>query len=203
MRSIDAVIFDLGGVLIDWNPEYLYSKIFSSPEQMRSFLSSVCTPEWNEEQDAGRPLAEGTRLLAGRFPHFEKEIRAYYDRWEEMLGGAVEDSVAILDALRRKGEVSLYALTNWSAETMPLARGRFSFLEWFDGMVVSGVEKTRKPFREIYRLILRRYGLSGARTLFIDDNPRNVRGAEEAGLRALQFVSPERLRQTLREMDLL
>jgi 2-haloacid dehalogenase len=203
MRSIDAVIFDLGGVLIDWNPEYLYSKIFSSPEEMRSFLSSVCTSDWNEQQDAGRPLAEGTRLLTSRFPHFEKEIRAYYDRWEEMLGGTIEGTVAILDELRRKGDLSLYALTNWSAETMPLARGRFPFLGWFDGMVVSGVEKTRKPFGEIYRLILDRYGLSGPRTLFIDDNPRNVRGAEEAGLRALQFISPERLRQTLREMELL
>lgn len=203
MSAIEAIIFDLGGVLIDWNPEYLYRKIFSSDEEMRRFLSSVCTSDWNEEQDAGRLLREGTRELVGKFPHYEKEIRAYYDRWEEMLGGAVEGTVEILRELRKRPGLSLYALTNWSAETMPVAMQRFDFLNWFDGMVVSGKEKTRKPFPEIYKLILDRYHLSAPHTLFIDDNPRNVRGAEDAGLLALQFVSPAQLRQTLREMEVL
>jgi 2-haloacid dehalogenase len=197
IKKVNAVIFDLGGVLIDWKPEYLYQKIFTSEEEMNYFLSSVCTPEWNEEQDAGRTLAEGTALLVKEFPHYEKEIRAYYDRWEEMLGGVIEDTERILRTLKEKDHLSLYALTNWSAETIPIAIKKFELFQWFDGIVVSGKEKMRKPFPGFYQLILSRYNLLPAETLFIDDNLRNVRGAEAVGLQAIHFKSPGQLEQVL------
>jgi 2-haloacid dehalogenase len=197
IKDIKAVIFDLGGVLIDWNPEYLYRKIFSSDEAVRHFLSSVCTSDWNEEQDAGRTLAEGTDLLVKAFPHYEKEIRAYYGRWEEMIGGVIDGTVEILRTLKQKDHLAIYALTNWSAETIPIAVNRYEFFQWFDGMVVSGTEKMRKPFPEFYRLILDRYGLSPSTTLFIDDNLRNIHGARATGLHAIHFKSPGQLKKEL------
>lgn len=197
-KKIEAVIFDLGGVLIDWNPEYLYRKIFSSDEEMKSFLSGVCTSEWNEEQDGGRSLAEGTELLVKKFPDHEKNIRAYYGRWEEMLGGVIEGTLEILRRLKQKDQPALYALTNWSAETIPIAIDRYEFFQWFDGIVVSGTEKMRKPFPAFYQLLLDRYGLSAAATLFIDDNLRNVRAAAALGLHTIHFISPEQLKTDLR-----
>lgn len=195
--KITAVIFDLGGVLIDWNPQYLYRKIFDSEEQMDHFLSSVCTSAWNEEQDAGRSLAEGTELLVKEFPVYAKEIRAYYDRWEEMLGGTIDETVNILHELRKKDHLSLYALTNWSAETFPVAMQKYEFFQWFDGIVVSGKEKMRKPFTGFYQLIMDRYYLHSCSTVFIDDNLRNIHGAEVAGLQAIHFTSPEQLQHDL------
>lgn len=196
-KKLEAIIFDLGGVLIDWNPEYLYKKIFSSENDMQHFLGTVCTPEWNEEQDAGRPLAEGTALLIEKYPHHEKEIRAFYDRWEEMLGGVIEGTVEILYQLKRENSLRLYALTNWSAETIPIALDQYEFFQWFDGIVVSGIEKMRKPSREFYQLILDRYHLSPPATLFIDDNLRNIAGAQAAGLQTLHFTSPDQLKRDI------
>ncbi len=194
MRSdlcVDAVVFDLGGVLIDWNPEYLYGKLFDDPQQMRWFLRHICTSEWNEEQDAGRSLAEGTELLVRRFPDWEPMIRAYYGRWEEMLAGPIEPSVAFLRKLKEQGHPRVLALTNWSAETFPIARRRFDFLDWFEGIVLSGEEGTRKPFPEIYRRLLRRYDLQPRRVIFVDDNLRNVAAARELGFRAIHYTGPE------------
>lgn len=193
---IEAVVFDLGGVLIDWKPEYLYRNIFPTAPEMREFLSEVCTLEWNEQQDQGRSLQEGTDVLVRSFPRYENEIRAYYGRWEEMLGGVLEGTLAILTNLREAG-IPLYALTNWSSETFPIAQKRYEFLGWFQGVVVSGAEGDRKPFASFYRILLERYGLTAARTLFIDDNARNVAGAEAAGLHAIRFHSPEMLAQAL------
>ena len=133
-------------MLIDWNPDYVYRTIFNDETKMREFYNEICTSEWNEEQDAGRGLKEATEELVAKFPHEEKNIRAYYDRWEEMLRGEIEESVQVLEKIKQKGEVKLYALTNWSAETFPVALRRFPFLQWFDGRLVSGEEKMRKPF---------------------------------------------------------
>ncbi|MGH2644166.1 MAG: HAD family hydrolase, partial [Chitinophagaceae bacterium] len=159
-QSINAIIFDLGGVLIDWDPRYLYRKIFDSEEKAEHFLSTVCTPEWNEKQDGGRPLAEGTDSLVKEFPSYEKEIRAYYGRWEEMLGGVIHKTVNILCDLKKKDHLALYALTNWSDETISTAMKKYEFFQWFDGIVVSGKEKMRKPFPEFYHLIINRYHLT-------------------------------------------
>jgi 2-haloacid dehalogenase len=192
-----AIIFDLGGVLIDWNPVYLYEKIFDNETEMKQFLEKICTPEWNEEQDAGRTLSEGTDFLIKEYPQHEENIRAYYDRWEEMLGGVIEGTVEIFRKLKDKSEYKLYALTNWSAETFPIALQRYEFLNWFDGVVVSGTEKIRKPFPEFYELLLDRYNLKAEEALFIDDNVRNVHAAKQVGIDSIPFKNPTQLQEEL------
>jgi 2-haloacid dehalogenase len=157
---ITTIIFDLGGVLIDWNPDYLYRKIFKDETEMRNFLSKVCTPDWNEEQDAGRTLHEATETLVREYPSHEEQIRAFYNRWEEMLGGAIDGTVEIFKELKNSNKYKIYALTNWSAETFPIAVQRFDFLNWFDGIVVSGTEKMRKPFPQFYHILLDRYNVN-------------------------------------------
>ena len=195
MQAIKAVIFDLGGVLIDWNPEYLYRKIFTDPEEMRFFLSEICTPDWNEQQDEGRTLNEGTELLVESFPQYESEIRAYYGRWQEMLKGPIAPTVNLLRQLKEEKKVELYALTNWSAETYPIAYQRYAFLHWFKGVLVSGQEKIRKPFPAIFQLMCERYSLKPEESLFIDDNARNVAAAAELGFHTLHFKGPEKLQK--------
>jgi 2-haloacid dehalogenase len=202
-QAIKAIVFDLGGVLIDWDPAYLYRKIFTEEEKMRYFLENICTPDWNEEQDAGRSLQEATALLVSNHPQYEEEIKAYYGRWEEMLGEPFQETIDILQELKASGKYPLYALTNWSAETFPIAWERFGFLHWFDGILVSGAEKDRKPFATFYQLLIDRYHLTATHTLFIDDNLRNVKGAREAGLQAIHFTSPAALRSALEERHIL
>ncbi|HZX57319.1 MAG TPA: HAD family phosphatase, partial [Mucilaginibacter sp.] len=128
---INTVIFDLGAVLIDWNPRYMYRTLFKDEAEMEKFLADITTPDWNEEQDAGRPLQEGTEILVQKFPEHEHHIRAFYGRWDEMLGEAFHDTVEIFRQLKESGKYKIYALTNWSAETFPVALDRFEFLSWF------------------------------------------------------------------------
>ena len=144
-NSVDTIIFDLGGVLIDWNPRYVYRNIFKTEEEIDWFLENVTTPEWNENQDAGYPLHKATQELIAKHPEWEPEIKAYYGRWLEMLGDDIHETVEILHKLKQTGKYKLYALTNWSAETFPHALERFEFFKVFDGVVVSGQEKMRKP----------------------------------------------------------
>lgn len=196
--KIDTVIFDLGGVLIDWNPEYLYTKIFKNDQnKMDWFLKNVCTPSWNMEQDAGRSFDEAAKLLQKEYPEYEFEIKAFYDRWEEMLAGEISGTVMILNELKTLNKVSLYALTNWSEETFPIAQRRFDLLKLFQGIVVSGTEKTRKPFPKIYEIILKRYDLTAENCLFIDDSLDNVKAARALGISALHYTDPESLREML------
>ncbi len=201
--NIKTVIFDLGGVLIDWNPHYVYRHIFDDDEKLNWFFETVCTSEWNEKQDAGRSLKEATDELVARFPEYENEVRAYYGRWEEMLGGPIHDTVEIFRSLKEANQYRLYALTNWSAETFPVALQRYDFLKWFDGIVMSGEEKTRKPFPEIYQLLLSRFDLDPSETVFIDDSLRNIKGAEAAGIEGIHFQSPAQLKQALLERGIL
>lgn len=190
------MVFDLGGVLVDWNPRYLYRQIFAEAPAMEEFLATVCTQAWNEEQDLGRPFAEGVRLLTAQHPHRTEEIRAYDARWHEMLKGPIADSVALLAELRGRG-VALYALTNWSAEKFPIARARFAFLEWFAGIVVSGEVRLKKPDPRIFDLAIRRFRLDPAATLFVDDAAYNVAAAERLGFRAHHFTGVPDLRRAL------
>lgn len=199
---INTVIFDLGGVLIDWNPRYLYRKIFNNENEADHFLTHICTSDWNEEQDAGRPVAQATEELVARYPEFEQQIRAFYGRWEEMLGGVFEDSVAAMRELKQT-EHRLYALTNWSAETFPIALRRYDFLHWFDGVVMSGEEKTRKPFPDFYKILLSRYNVEPSQALFLDDNLRNVIAAKELGINAVHLPDPAQTRQVLRDWKVL
>lgn len=194
---ITTIIFDLGGVLIDWNPRHLYRKIFDDEQQMESFLSEITTSDWNEEQDAGRPVAEATELLVRQHPSYKKEIEAFYGRWPEMLGGPIQGTVDIFKALKQAKQHRIYALTNWSAETFPVAQERYDFLQWFEGILVSGVEKLKKPDPRIYQLILDRYAITAENAVFIDDNLRNVKAADACGIHGIHFESPDQLRQAL------
>lgn len=199
--AINTIIFDLGGVLLDWNPMYVYDEhYFESTEKRDYFFSNVCTSEWNEEQDAGRPISEGTEVLVKQFPEWERPIRDYYGRWTDMLRGDIPETVAILKKLKESGRYKLYALTNWQAELFQIALVRHPFLYWFDGRVVSGVEKMRKPFPEFYQLLLKRYGVEAGNAVFIDDNLRNVAGAEAVGIKGIHFQSPQQLAATLKEL---
>ncbi|MCB0485764.1 MAG: HAD family phosphatase [Flavobacteriaceae bacterium] len=193
MSKVNTIIFDLGGVLIDWNPKYLYRKVFDTEEQIDWFLNNICTMEWNVEQDAGRTFNKATQHLVNQYPEHEKEIRIFYDRWTEMLGGEIKDSVALLHQLKQMNSYSLYALTNWSAEAFPVARQRFEFLQLFEGIVVSGEENTRKPFKDIYEIIIDRYQLTPQKSVFIDDNFENVVGAKTVGMHAIHFKNSQQL----------
>ena len=203
MMNNKYIIFDLGGVLIDWNPKYLYRKIFAEQEKMEYFLTQICSPEWNEMQDGGRSLAEGTEILLRTHPEYKNEIKAFYDRWEEMLNGSLQGSVEILKYFYEAPDYSIYALTNWSAETWPIAQAHFSFLGWFDGIVVSGQEHLKKPDPAIYRLLLNKYDLDAAKGIFIDDNLRNVQAAQTIGLEAIHFINPTSLRLELLAREIL
>jgi 2-haloacid dehalogenase len=170
---VKAVVFDLGGVLIDWDPRYLYRKLLADEAAVEEFLATVCTPEWNTEQDRGRPFAEGVAELVERHPEQAAAIAAYHERWPEMLGGDVSGAVELLAELRAAG-VPLYALTNWSTETFVFARERFAFLEWFDGVLVSGEERLIKPDPAIFELLAERFGLDPRATFYVDDSAVNV-----------------------------
>jgi 2-haloacid dehalogenase len=187
------VVFDLGGVLIDRDPRHLYRSLFHGDHAaMERFLSEVCTPAWNQQQDAGRPWAEAVAVLQEQYPERAELIRAYYARWSEMIAGDIPATVAVLRALHAAG-TPLYALTNWSHETFPIAEQRFDFLALFRGIVVSGSERLVKPDPAIYRLLVERFGLDPARCVYIDDNPTNVAAASELGMHAIHFTSPDAL----------
>lgn len=202
-QKINTIIFDLGAVLIDWNPKYVFSKIFDTEEKMNWFFQNICTSEWNEKQDAGRSLKEATEELVAIYPEHKDEVRAYYNKWEEMLGGPINDTVKILRQLKESGQFKLYALTNWSAETFPVALQRYDFLQWFDGIVMSGEEKTRKPFADIYYTLLSRFKVKPNEAIFIDDSLRNINGAEAVGIKGIHFQSPEQLSKALQEVGII
>ncbi len=198
-----AIIFDLGGVLIDWNPAYVFDHMFDSEAEKDHFFQNICTSDWNEEQDAGRTIKEATDLLVQQHPKWKNYIEAYYGRWIEMLGGPLHDTVDILKELKERGHYKLYALTNWSAELFPKALELYDFLHWFDGRVVSGEEKMRKPTPAFYQTLLNRYHLQAADVVFIDDNARNVTAAEAMGIESIRFTHAADLRAQLVAKGLL
>jgi 2-haloacid dehalogenase len=193
---VEAVVFDLGGVLIDWDPRYLYRKLLADEGEVEEFLATVCTPEWNAEQDRGRPFAEGVAELVERHPAHAAAIAAYAERWAEMLGGELSGTVEVLAELRAAG-MPVYALTNWSAETFGVARERFAFLDWFRGVLVSGEERLIKPDPRFFRLLVERFGLDPRATFYVDDSAANVAAARRLGFDAVRFTGPERLRRDL------
>ena len=197
-----TVTFDLGGVLIDWNPRYLYQKLFDDEAEMERFLAEVTTQEWNAAQDAGRPWSEAVEVLGAKFPDHRDLIDAYHTRWPEMLGEAIHGTVAILDELRARG-VRLYALSNWSAETFPVALERYPFLGWFDGIVISGEVGAAKPDVRIFQELIDRHEIEPSETVFVDDNEPNVTAAAAMGFIALRFHDAERLREDLEGLGLL
>ena len=202
--KVKNIIFDLGGVLIDWNPEYVYLDAFKgNRKKMEKFFDEVCTFDWNENQDAGYPLANATEDRIALFPEQADLIRMYYGRWEEMLRGSISGTVSILKKIVSNNDYRVFALTNWSAETFPIALKRFDFLHWFEGIVVSGTEKTRKPFTEIYETTLERYDLKACESIFIDDNERNVAAANQLGIQTIKFLNPHQLEKDLKTKEIL
>jgi 2-haloacid dehalogenase len=199
-RSI--VVFDLGGVLIDWNPRHLYRKLFADEAAMEAFLATVCTQEWNERQDAGRSFSEAAALLCEQHPQHAELIEAFGARFDEMMRGPIEGTVTILETLHERG-VPLYALSNWSAETYPLAAKRFEFLNLFRGMVISGEVGVIKPDPRIFRILLERHRIEPGKAVYIDDNPRNAEAARAFGIHGIHFTDPAKLRRELEDLRLL
>lgn len=195
-------MFDVGGVLLDWDPDYLFRKLIADDDERRWFLAEVCSPAWNAEQDGGRSWAKATAELGELFPEHSNLITAYDELWEEMVSGTLEGTVVVLSDLREAG-VPTFALTNFSAEKWEVARSRWEFLTGFDGAVVSGSEKVTKPDPRIYEILLDRYGLEPARMFYTDDLKVNVEAARAAGIDAEIFVDPDTLRQELVDRGVL
>ena len=204
MADINTIIFDLGGVLIDWNPLYVFNdKYFETEEKRNYFFANICTNDWNEEQDAGRSIVEATQMLIEKYPDWEQPIRDFYGRWTEMLKAPIPDTVEIFRQLKSSGKYKIYALTNWQTGLFDIVLVRYNFLHWFDGRVVSGEEKTRKPFPEFYQRLLDRYNVNPQEAFFIDDNLRNVKAAEAMGIKSVHFQSPKQLNESLSRLNLL
>ena len=201
-ESITTAVFDLGAVLIDWNPRYVFRSMFADEAAMEHFLDTVCTPAWNAEQDRGRTLADATAILVAEYPEHADLIEAYYDRWEEMVGEPIAGTVELTRQLKAAG-VRLVALSNWSAETFPLARPRLEFLDDFEGVLVSGTVGLIKPDPAIYQLLIDRHAVDVRHSLFVDDSVRNVETAAELGFDAIHFRSPEQLGEQLRRRGLI
>jgi 2-haloacid dehalogenase len=199
--TVDVVVFDVGNVLIRWDPRHLYRRLFEAEAEMERFLAEVCTDAWNIEQDRGRTWAAAIAERVALFPDRDALIRAYSERWQEMVPGEVEGTPAILEALR-DGGVPLYAITNFSAEKFAESQARFAFLRGFRDVVVSAHERLLKPDPAIYRVLLERNGLDAARCLFIDDSEKNVRGAEAVGMRAHHFRDAATLAAELARLGL-
>jgi 2-haloacid dehalogenase len=197
-----VVVFDLGGVLIDWNPRYLYRQLLGDEREIERFLAEVCHAEWNEEQDRGRTFAAAIEEAVARHPGERALIEAYHHRWHEMLGGPIAGSVEILDELKQGG-FELHALTNWSVEKFPIARERYDFLGWFESILVSGELGLIKPDRRIFQLLLESIGRPAADCVYIDDNARNVAAAAALGFDAIRFEGPEPLRADLMRRAIL
>jgi len=201
MNNINSIIFDFGGVLVDWNPRYMYKDVFENNSEMELFLTQICSEDWNLQQDKGRSLSEGTRVLQDKFPEHRTNIQLYYDQREKMLKSDIPENVAILPQLKLK--YKLYGLTNWSAETFPVALKRFSFFKYFDGIVVSGEEKMVKPDEEIFYLMLKRFGLEAENCLFIDDNLKNINTAKKLGFSTIHLKEMTDLKTELSLLGIL
>ncbi|MBX2826941.1 MAG: HAD family phosphatase [Flavobacteriaceae bacterium] len=204
MKKINTIIFDLGGVLVDWSPEYVFLKEFRGDRaKMDWFLNYICAWDWNVNQDAGYPIAKATQERIALFPEYKELIEMYYGRWEEMLGYTHEDTLAILKSVVDNPDYRVYALTNWSGETWPKAIAKFPWLSWFEGILVSGDEGMRKPFPEIYELILSRYNIHREEAVFIDDSSKNIEGCEAVGIKGIHFTGADTLAVRLRELGVV
>ncbi|WP_219222742.1 HAD family hydrolase [Pedobacter antarcticus] len=199
--EIKNIIFDFGDVLLDWNPRYLYEKHFEDKNEMNYFLENICNHDWNREQDRGRPFAEAVQILQRQFPEYQEKIAMYDDCWATMLRSDIPETVEILNSVSKTHNI--FGLTNWSAEKIKVAYERFDFLKQFDGIVVSGEEKLVKPDHRIYYLLLQRFGIKAQESLFIDDNPANVKAAQELGIYAIQFTTPQSLKEELKSFNIL
>lgn len=194
-----TVVFDVGNVLIRWDPLLVYRELIPDDEKRAWFMRNVCTAAWNLEQDRGRSWEEAVAMLVASHPEWESQIRAYDERWHDAVPGIIEDSVAVLAELRERGE-KVYAITNFSREKWAECLIRFPFLQSFDGVVVSAHERVVKPDPEIYQILFERYGLVAGDCIFIDDSAKNIETARKLGMQAVHFVEPIDLRLELRKL---
>ena len=195
---IKTVIFDFGGVLVDWNPHYLYDSYFGSREKADWFLTHICNSAWNVQMDGGKPFAEGIAELVARHPEWEKEIRMYRSEWLKMMGEQIPGMQALVADLKARG-YHVYGLTNWAADTFALVRDKYPVFDLLDGIVVSGEEKVAKPDPQIFRILMQRYHINPSDAVFIDDNMPNIEAAKQVGLQAIQFLSAEQLHEDMRK----
>ncbi|MDQ3277616.1 MAG: HAD family phosphatase [Bacteroidota bacterium] len=200
--NIDAIIFDIGNVLVQWDPANLYRKIFPVEEERVHFLNTVCTMDWHTLQDAGRSPQEGITELVKKYPEYQEAIHAFYDRWEEMFEGPIVGSVQLLKEVKEKG-YRVYALSNYNAELYQRTINDFPFLDWFDGKIISSVEKMKKPDENIYQLLFHRFAVDPNRAVFIDDNAANIATARRLGLDGILLTTPEVLRKELQTRNII
>jgi 2-haloacid dehalogenase len=200
--SIQAIVFDFGGVLLDWNPRHVYRRFFDDPQQIDAFLAEIGFAEWNSQQDGGRPFAEGVRELSSRFPQHARLIRAYHEYWEDSVSGPIPGSVDILRELKTAG-YPVYGLSNWSAETFPLAYRKYDVFQLLDGYIISGDVGLVKPDPRIFQLVVQKFGVPAHSCLLIDDSAQNIETATTAGFQTVLFRSPEDLRAELRHLGVL
>ena len=193
------IVFDFGGVLVDWNPHHLYDKYFGSVEKAEWFLNNICLYSWNIQMDGGKPFAEGVAELQAEYPEWSEAIAIYHTRWIEMMGGEIEGMSSLVQRLKAAG-YRVFGLTNWSSETFPLVRDKYPIFSLMEGMVVSGEEHLLKPDAAIYKCLLERYNLQAEESLFVDDNADNVAGARNVGMKAVQFTSAEELERELKDV---
>tara|TARA_R110001583_G_scaffold77623_3_gene211199 strand:- start:3430 stop:4050 length:621 start_codon:yes stop_codon:yes gene_type:complete len=202
-HTIDTIIFDLGGVLVDWKPEYVYRNVFNyDEEKVQWFLNTICTPQWNMEQDAGRTIKKAEQLKIVEFPEHKELIKLFYKNWEYMFSGPIIKNVELFKRLKASKKYKVYALTNWSAEKWDKALALFPFFNDFDGVVVSGQEKTRKPNPEIYNILLNRYNITPEKAIFIDDNEENIVAAKKLKLQSIHYKSHSQLVKSLHSLHI-
>lgn len=199
MKKIRNIVFDFGGVLLDWNPRHMYRAFFPNEADMEYFLSNICTDAWNAEQDRGRSFSDGIRLLQSQYPDYQEAIHLYSEKWEDMLKGELPESTKLLRELKEQ-KYALYGLTNWSKEKIQIAYRKYDFFALFDGIVVSGVEELIKPDKRIYKVLLDRYGLQAEQSVFIDDNAANIQAAGELGFKVILFDNISNVRKQLTEL---
>ncbi len=200
-RELDAVVFDIGNVLLDWNPEYIFRKILPSNIDVQDFFKEIDYFERNYEMDKGIPLEQARKEMIAAFPHYADVFNAYFDRWIESIGGEIAGTTRLLRQLHKIG-IPLYSITNFHQDFFEITCKHYDFLKLFNGIVVSGTEGIRKPDQEIYQLLLDRYDLRPERLIFIDDKPENVETSEKLGFHGHVFESAEGLRDRLDTFNL-
>ncbi len=187
MNKIDTIIFDFGGVLVDWNPHYIYDSYFGDTRKADYFLTNICTSTWNAQMDGGKPFAEGIAEKIAEHPEYEKEIRMYWTDWKQMMGKQIDGMQELLQDLKTAG-YHIYGLSNWSAETFYQIRPKYPIFDLLEGFVLSGDEKCLKPEPKIYTILLERYHINPNTAVFFDDNLANVESAKAVGIHGIQFV---------------
>jgi 2-haloacid dehalogenase len=197
-----TMVFDLGGVLIDWNPRHLYRRIFTDEREMEYFLTEICSPAWNASTDIGKPFAEAVQQLLPLYPQYREQIQAYHSRWEEMIRGHIPGTLKLLEELKAT-DYPLAALSNWSSETFHVARSRFEFLDWFDPLIISGDVGCTKPDRRIFEILLEGLQRDAGDCVYIDDSLENIQTASGMGFVTIHFSTPEQLRQELGSSGLI